>query len=891
MKNQKDGEKRIKSTQVQLVRKLLKVAYRSSEVLLKGPVDAEKQKKKEHRKLQQQKGKICSGRYAILFQALDTLTWPAYKQIKSNLDEGARHTPVLGEFRVLSRYQPLSAPEKKYVHDIVEKDGRWHCIVDGEQCWQHVIRGIFCPHMCSLAQQTISGGGIFDIRIVTRSTKSRHRLSVQKQFKVPDLVKPVDLFKNIVPPNRNLSTQQITRSLGALYQLGGEKCLTSLHQLIQLKLLGGTTSAMAHKLVFKFMNSSRLHEYDVHTDQPSSPMDNMRYRNNEMSLSLRQERRIKNRGEKGAFSTGRSARKKEIIRKKMANVKLSGINNDVGSNFFTLKKAQSKGLLSSIHEVRHVTPIFFHTESKQRKLLEQFGFFTEKNIGLDLEYTGPMYPNRKKKSGAVYDASMLILTNFRATLLYHLYQYQDQNSDGIHWPGPYLPKFKNEKTGKWDAYPSGKGRHGAKWYMPRPVEDLLNREDLVVSGKNIRSDMTRLANVFLPKGTTYRVKPLEVTRITRLIDRKPVDTSLSSLLKLVTTWELNNKTKKRVRRCQWNSFKALEQYQVDYAACDGMASYILGRAYLRLKRLSLQAVVNHNKSTAKTTASSAVKSDNDTTTVTPVKSTTTSSTAKSDNDTTTVTPVKSTTTSSNVKSDNDTIIVTSVKSTTTSTAVKSDNDTTTVTPVKSTTTSTAVKSDNDTTTVTPVKSITTSSAVKSDNDTTTVTPVKSKQNDQEFSDDEELIELLDVLTPVLDDSSNPDPSHAAVLIESVESSQSKHVKSKAPGKSIASKRSKRLREQHRRLTFTRGNVNAHPRFNRCPICNVRVANMETVICVSCGWTISVNGDKLKAVEDDVAKKPKDLYKKFTTSATTNNHKVLDLPQDGDPIRIKTSKVI
>ena len=53
--------------------------------------------------------------------------------------------------------------------------------------------------------------------------------------------------------------------------------------------------------------------------------------------------------------------------------------------------------------------------------------FYQRVIGLDLEYGGPVYPTKRRR-GLVYDASVLILTSREGTVVYHLYQYQDQNS-------------------------------------------------------------------------------------------------------------------------------------------------------------------------------------------------------------------------------------------------------------------------------------------------------------------------------------------------------------------------------------------------------------------------------------------------------------------------------
>ena len=42
--------------------------------------------------------------------------------------------------------------------------------------------------------------------------------------------------------------------------------------------------------------------------------------------------------------------------------------------------------------------------------------------------------------------------------------------------------------------------HGHKWKMPQPLKQLLNRKDVVFTGRSISSDFTRLSKVFLPEG-------------------------------------------------------------------------------------------------------------------------------------------------------------------------------------------------------------------------------------------------------------------------------------------------------------------------------------------------------------------------------------------------------
>ena len=87
------------------------------------------------------------------------------------------------------------------------------------------------------------------------------------------------------------------------------------------------------------------------------------------------------------------------------------------------------------------------TDTAQMNIMCDKGMFSEKIIGLDLEWSDIVYPTAQKKA-QVYSASMLILTSFRGTILYHLFGYQDANWPGLHWPGPLIQKQKNAK-GKW----------------------------------------------------------------------------------------------------------------------------------------------------------------------------------------------------------------------------------------------------------------------------------------------------------------------------------------------------------------------------------------------------------------------------------------------------------
>ena len=620
LKNPKEGDRRIKSTMVQLVRKLINIGHRSSLVLTSAPVAAAKKRKKELNELQRRRPNLCAGRYAILKFALQVLTWDAYTRIKNNLSMGEKHTASVGDMQVLANFKPL-ATDTRYVHNIVEQDGRWVCLVDGgeEECWQHALTGVFCPHMCSLAQKIMSAGGEFDVRIIARSCNSRyHRSShVMETVEVPHLSQPrptANMLKNVVDTNKAVTEQRIAVSVSALNRLCGEEALRNLHHLIQWKLLGGGDGGKAVDLLQKFLMSTR-HSTSTLEDVPRK--SSTRYRNNQVSVSRRATKRINNRGDMSGLSPAKRVRKKETYRKKYTgDITLTGINHLVGTNYFNLRKAQNKKLLDAGHKIIYVTPLKYYSDKDQLHLLQQYRFHECKVIGLDIEYSGPIYPKKRGKS-FVYDVSLLTLTNNTATLCWHLFQYQQVGSACLQWPGPYLAKF--ETTKGWKAYDAGKGKHGDKWTMPSVLaEHVLNRTTTVLTGRNIKADMTRLARVFLPPGKKFKAKSVDVVKLKEFLTRAPTSNSLSDLMKCFMGCELADKTRERVRRAGWNTWQALQADKLVYAASDCMASYILGRAYL-FKKYALtknnpsSAVTTNTTPSAKTSSTPPVKNNPSTT--------------------------------------------------------------------------------------------------------------------------------------------------------------------------------------------------------------------------------------------------------------------------------------
>lgn len=115
-------------------------------------------------------------------------------------------------------------------------------------------------------------------------------------------------------------------------------------------------------------------------------------------------------------------------------------------------------------------------------------------VTLPCTHTGPRYPSKKKRAH-IYDSSVLILSTRKATIVYNLFQYQDLNSDCVHFPNPYLPRVKNE-DGKWVVGSRGQCTHGVKWKLPSTLAEFFAQPNLILAGRSVVSDLTRLNNVF-----------------------------------------------------------------------------------------------------------------------------------------------------------------------------------------------------------------------------------------------------------------------------------------------------------------------------------------------------------------------------------------------------------
>lgn len=226
---------------------------------------------------------------------------------------------------------------------------------------------------------------------------------------------------------------------------------------------------------------------------------------------------------------------------------------------------------------------------------------------------------------------MLILSTRKATIVYNLFQYQDFNSDCVHFPNPYLPRVKNE-DGKWVVGSRGQCTHGVKWKLPSTLADFFAQPNLILTGRSVVSDLTRLNNVFFGNDDTSMLivktldisdlkvfEPYKTQRERCAREKKPFENGLTHWyvpyppvtiidspspacihpcrptrvtescyicrLQRVTGMQLKDKGQRTdIRVSGWASVKRLSKEKIAYAAKDGMASLILGQE-LRKRRM------------------------------------------------------------------------------------------------------------------------------------------------------------------------------------------------------------------------------------------------------------------------------------------------------------------
>ena len=255
------------------------------------------------------------------------------------------------------------------------------------------------------------------------------------------------------------------------------------------------------------------------------------------------------------------------IYSKQVNVKLSGLNLRVDTEYLTVTKAKTLKLVDKNHKIWYMSPFTAAQPGEQKKMLEAAGYgvgvegslgpishdtwcsrpglTSATVVGLDLEWGGPRYPTNRTKA-SIYDASLLVLSCASGTVLVHLYMYQDLHSKCMHWPGPYLTKIK--ENGKWVK--AKKVIHGEKWVLPSALYDFFKAaSDITFTGRKVNSDFTRLRNVFgdldcFKKGKVMDVNTLRSTKQYRSASSKD---GLGDWLHRVTGMKLADKGNKSVR--------------------------------------------------------------------------------------------------------------------------------------------------------------------------------------------------------------------------------------------------------------------------------------------------------------------------------------------------------
>ena len=284
MKNSpKDGTRRYKLTYVQLSRKVMEVGHNSYLKLRDGPGESQKKMQTLLEKHMAKKDAGCPGRHALIQAGLECFTYRAFQIFLKHVQQSERHTVQLKDREVWSDYQALTAPNKIYAHSLKEpKKNQWTCRVkvSNKPCWQHAIRGIFCPHMCAYAIRKIAAGGVFDLKAVGLSSLARHRAEQSISIApTTEVVAPRD-FSDLQAHTKTKKggsewLKTILPYLSKFYLRAGDEGLQSLTKLLQFRLLGGGPGDRAHELVDDVFRQRRKQDtLEVDTQPPRNAYEN-----------------------------------------------------------------------------------------------------------------------------------------------------------------------------------------------------------------------------------------------------------------------------------------------------------------------------------------------------------------------------------------------------------------------------------------------------------------------------------------------------------------------------------------------------------------------------------------------------------------------------------------
>ena len=600
-KSPKDGTRRFKQTWNQFSKTVISVGYRSYQLLLEGPRVDKGRRAKRMKKLQRERGAMSNGKYAVLLASLEQLTFRAFKMVEKMVAESERHhvehgdeqDVVHGTQQVWANYQALSHPDHKYVHLIRQINDKWVCTVqaDGKACWQNKVRGILCSHIAAYAVKTINAGGKVDFRCIANTCLPRHRATQVEVVgrRPPTLYEPnYDRLYTLpqLSQEENNTIYSLMDTARTCARRAGPSILDMLGEFLQLRLLGvGPGSKKVYELADKIMTCVRAEDHGPLIRKDKGDTSKPIYVNNEVDPGNKQRQRMRNRGDVAALSVGFKAQQRLAVKKKQQNVVLSGTNERLDTKYATVEKVQAYGFICTPHNIYYMTPFTASQVHEQRKILQEAGLFEANLVGIDLEWGGPRYPTRKVRA-KIYDASLLVLSCRTATVLIHLYQYQDVQSKCMQWPGPYLTKVHNKRTGRWNKAKPTEHFHGHKWTMPEGLQEYFlsgRDEKRTYAGRAVKGDFTRLRNVFGDIDCLQNLSCFDINKLrgTDKYASATRDDSLSAWMERVTGLRLPDKGSS-MRTKGWNSLERLPKNQIMYAAMDGIASFTTAREYLCL---------------------------------------------------------------------------------------------------------------------------------------------------------------------------------------------------------------------------------------------------------------------------------------------------------------------
>ena len=162
------------------------------------------------------------------------------------------------------------------------------------------------------------------MRIIGQSSIGRHQ-STLLTTTIPVVSEPASFQFPASEVKNDNSLDVVIKTVREYAVRAGDEGIRALQQLLQLRMLGGSTGSQEYQLCDTIMLSTANLNTPVQASMSSPTPMSVKYSNHERSPSRKQTRRIRNSGDLSAFSTGLRNKRQAELKSTLTNLTLSGM--------------------------------------------------------------------------------------------------------------------------------------------------------------------------------------------------------------------------------------------------------------------------------------------------------------------------------------------------------------------------------------------------------------------------------------------------------------------------------------------------------------------------------------------------------------------------------------